>query len=68
MAITPILLRLLADPHRLTVTSILDQFIPDAFNLPFKTLATFHGPLFFLDDVFFLPRITLISLLIIYVR
>lgn len=24
-----------ADPHRLTVTSILDQFIPDAFNLPF---------------------------------
>lgn len=24
-----------ADPHRLTVTSILDQFIPNAFNLPF---------------------------------
>lgn len=24
-----------SDPHRLTVTNIFDQFIPDAFNLPF---------------------------------
>lgn len=24
-----------SDPHRLTVTNIFNQFIPDAFNLPF---------------------------------